>query len=275
MRLTFILPALDEAAGLMATLSPLQPLRAQGHEVILVDGGSQDGTPDLAAPWVDRVLTAPRGRARQMNAGAAVAQGEALVFLHADTRLPPDAVALIQAALRERLWGRFDVRIAGRPPVLKLVALLMNLRSRLTGIATGDQAIFVHREVFTVLGGFPDQPLMEDIALSQRLKRQGPPACLRQRVLTSGRRWECQGPWRTVLLMWRLRFDYWRGVPAEALAVRYRLPAQTETGVRPAARQVNAAVVEGWADGQVAKLADERCHGTRTAARPAAGRHQR
>ena len=235
MRLTFILPALDEAAGLITTLSPLQPLRAQGHEVILVDGGSQDGTPDLAAPWVDRVLTAPRGRARQMNAGAAAAQGDALVFLHADTRLPADAVALIQAALRQRLWGRFDVRIAGRPRVLKLVALLMNLRSRLTGIATGDQAIFVRREDFTAVGGFPDQPLMEDVELSQRLKRLGPPACLRQRVLTSGRRWESQGPWRTILLMWRLRFDYWRGVPAEALAARYRPPAQTETRARSAA----------------------------------------
>ena len=233
MRLIFILPALDEAAGLMATLSPLQPLRRQGHEVILVDGGSQDGTPDLAAPWVDRVLTAPRGRARQMNAGAAATQGEALVFLHADTRLPADTVPLIQAALRARLWGRFDVHIAGRPRVLKLVARLMNLRSRLTGIATGDQALFVRREAFTTVGGFPDQPLMEDVELSKRLKRLGPPACLRQRVLTSGRRWESQGPWRTIRLMWRLRFDYWRGVPAEVLAARYCLPARTQRGASP------------------------------------------
>ncbi len=269
MRLTFILPALDEAGGLMATLSPLQPLRAQGHEVILVDGGSHDGTPDLAAPWVDRVLTAPQGRARQMNAGAAAAQGEALVFLHADTRLPADAVALIQAALRQRLWGRFDVLIAGRPWVLKVVALLMNLRSRLTGIATGDQAIFVRREVFIAVGGFPDQPLMEDIALSQRLKRLGPPACLRQRVLTSGRRWESQGPWGTILLMWRLRFDYWRGVPAEALAARYRLPAQTEKVTRLAARQAEVQV-----EGRAARPAEGRLQGTETAARPADGRLQ-
>jgi rSAM/selenodomain-associated transferase 2 len=268
MRLTFILPALDEAAGLKATLSPLQPLRAQGHEVILVDGGSRDGTPDLAAPWVDRVLTAPRGRARQMNAGAAVAQGEALVFLHADTRLPPDAVALIQAALRERLWGRFDVRIAGRPPVLKLVALLMNLRSRLTGIATGDQAIFVHREVFTVLGGFLDQPLMEDIALSQQLKRLGPPACLRQRVLTSGRRWESQGPWRTVLLMWRLRFDYWRGVPVAALAARYCLPARKQMVASSSDEHCQ------WTQ-TVANLLDERSQLAQTAAMPADKRPQR
>ncbi|MGB7550353.1 MAG: TIGR04283 family arsenosugar biosynthesis glycosyltransferase [Chromatiaceae bacterium] len=226
MRLSLILPALDEAESIPATLACLQPLRALGHEVILVDGGSTDGTPTLAAPRVDRVITSPRGRARQMNAGAAQAQGEALVFVHADTHLPEGAGSLISDALQHRLWGRFDVRIAGRPWVLKVVAALMNGRSRLTGITTGDQAIFVRRDTFAALGGFPDLPLMEDIALSRRLKRLGPPACLRQRVTTSGRRWESQGPWRTILLMWWLRFDYWRGVPAESLAGRYRPPAQ-------------------------------------------------
>ncbi len=226
MRLSLILPALDEAESIPATLACLQPLRALGHEVILVDGGSTDGTPTLAAPRVDRVITSPRGRARQMNAGAAQAQGEALVFVHADTHLPEGAGSLISDALQHRLWGRFDVRIAGRPWVLKVIAALMNGRSRLTGITTGDQAIFVRRDTFAALGGFPDLPLMEDIALSRRLKRLGPPACLRQRVTTSGRRWESQGPWRTILLMWWLRFDYWRGVPAESLAGRYRLPAQ-------------------------------------------------
>lgn len=229
MKLSLILPALDEAAAIPATLASLQPLRALGHEVILVDGGSTDGTPILAAPGVDRVITAPRGRARQMNAGAAQAQGEALVFLHADTRLPEGAGPLVCDALHQRLWGRFDVRIAGRPWILRVVAALMNGRSRLTGIATGDQAIFVRRDTFVALGGFPDLPLMEDIALSRRLKRHGPPACLLQRVTTSGRRWESQGPWRTILLMWRLRFDYWRGVPVDALAGRYHLPAQPPT----------------------------------------------
>ena len=226
MRLSLILPALNEAAVITATLAALQPLRALGHEVILVDGGSTDGTPILTAPKVDRVITAPRGRARQMNAGAGQAHGEALVFVHADTRLPEGAGALVSDALQQRLWGRFDVRIAGRPWVLRVVAALMNGRSRLTGIATGDQVIFVRRDAFAALGGFPDLPLMEDIALSRRLKRLGPPACLRQRVITSGRRWESQGPWRTILLMWRLRFDYWRGAPAESLAGRYRLPSQ-------------------------------------------------
>jgi rSAM/selenodomain-associated transferase 2 len=230
MRLSIILPALDEAAGIQATLAPLQSLRALGHEVIVVDGGSGDGTPILAAPLADRVLTAPRGRARQMNAGAALAQGEALVFLHSDTRLPEGAAALIAAALRQRRWGRFDVSIVGRPWVLRVVASLMNLRSRLTRIATGDQALFVERAAFAALGGFPDQPLMEDIELSKRLKRLSPPACLRERVLTSGRRWETQGPWRTILLMWRLRIDYWRGVSAESLAGRYRLQAPGDGG---------------------------------------------
>jgi len=223
-RLSIIVPSLNEAAGITATLAGLKALRAAGHEVIVADGGSTDGTPSLAAPLADSVLAAPLGRARQMNAGAAQAQGDVLLFLHADTRLPQGAVGLICDALRQRQWGRFDVRIAGQPRVLRLVAALMNLRSRLTGIATGDQALFVRRAAFAAVGGFPDQPLMEDIELSRRLKRLGPPACLSARALTSGRRWEARGPWRTILLMWRLRFDYWRGVPAERLAERYPGP---------------------------------------------------
>lgn len=161
-----------------------------------------------------------------MNAGAAVARGDALVFLHADTRLPEGAARLIGDALKRRLWGRFDVHIAGRPRMLRVIAGLMNLRSRLTGVVTGDQALFVQRAAFAAAGGFPDQPLMEDIELSKRLKRLGPPACLRARIVTSGRRWEARGLRRTVLLMWRLRLDYWRGVPAELLAERYRGQAQ-------------------------------------------------
>lgn len=221
MRLSIIVPTLDEAEGIAATLMPLQGLRAQGHEVIVADGGSVDATATLVAALADRVISAPRGRARQMNAGAAVADGEALLFLHADTRLPDGAVAVIEAALADHVWGRFDVRIAGRPFMLRVVAALMNLRSRLTGIATGDQAIFVTRAAFDAAGGFPGQPLMEDIEFSKRLKRFGPPACLRERVVTAGRRWEMRGVWRTILLMWYLRFDYWRGVPPSRLARRY------------------------------------------------------
>src|SRR5688572_33186610 len=153
-----------------------------------------------------------------MNAGARVATGEALVFLHADTRLPEDADQLIFQSLSSRQWGRFDVTIDSRHPLLRLVACAMNLRSRLTGIATGDQAIFVRREAFD---GFPEIALMEDVAFCRRMKRRGPPACLRSRVSTSGRRWESRGVLRTVVLMWRLRLLYSLGAPPERLARLY------------------------------------------------------
>lgn len=221
MKLSFIIPALDEADAIAAMLARLQSLRAVGHEVIVVDGGSTDATPALAAPLADRVLGAARGRARQMNAGAALARGDVLVFLHADTRLPEQAAAVIRAALRQRMWGRFDVAIEGLSGMLRVVAAGMNLRSRLTGIATGDQTLFIKRAAFDAVGGYPEQPLMEDIELSKRLKKLGPPACPHARVITSGRRWEANGVWRTILLMWRLRFEYWRGVPVTRLAARY------------------------------------------------------
>ena len=184
----------------------------------MVDGGSEDRTAAIAAALADRVLVAPRGRARQMNAGAAAAGGQALVFLHADTRLPPDADRWIADSLIGHAWGRFDVRIESAHPLLRVVACAMNLRSRLTGIATGDQAIFVRRTAFA---GFPDIALMEDIAFSKAMKRRGPPACLRARVTTSGRRWERGGVLRTVLLMWRLRLAYFLGVSPDELARRY------------------------------------------------------
>ena len=221
MRLSIIIPALDEAPQIVAALEALAPLRAGGHEVIVVDGGSADGTPALAAGLADRILQAPRGRARQMNAGAALASGDALVFLHADTRLPPDAAPLVLEALARRGWGRFDVRIEGRSLLLAVVAFCMNWRSRLSGIATGDQAMFVRREVFAAAGGFSDIPLMEDVALSARLKQISPPACLPQRVATSGRGWERRGVLRTIVLMWRLRLAYFLGARPEDLARRY------------------------------------------------------
>jgi len=221
--LSIVVPALDEAAGIVATLQALAPLRARGAELIVVDGGSADATTRLAAPLADAVLQAARGRARQMNAGAAAARGELLLFVHADTRLPEAADALLRDAVaRGAQWGRFDVRIAGRPPLLRVVAALMNERSRLSGIATGDQAIFVRRELFQRIGGFPDQPLMEDVELSLRLRALARPCCLRQRVTTSGRRWEARGVWRTIFLMWRLRWRYWRGESAQTLAEAYR-----------------------------------------------------
>jgi rSAM/selenodomain-associated transferase 2 len=221
--LSIVMPTLNEAPAIAGVLASLQPLRRHGHELVVVDGGSTDGTAALARPLADAVLSAARGRAAQMNAGAAAARGQVLLFLHADTRLPPRADALVLQALAEgHAWGRFDVRIDGRPRLLRVVAALMNLRSRLTGIATGDQAMFVTRDAFQRVGGFPVQPLMEDIELSRRLRRIGRPACLRERVCTSGRRWEQRGVWRTVFLMWRLRWRYWRGESAARLAEDYR-----------------------------------------------------
>lgn len=226
--LSIVVPALDEADGIAAHLASLAPLRARGAEVIVVDGGSADDTLRKAQAGADRVLVARRGRARQMNAGAEAASGDLLMFLHADTRLPPRADELINAALLAtgRAWGRFDVRIEGRHPLLPLVARLMNRRSRLTGIATGDQAIFVRRKAFQAAGGYPDLPLMEDIALSRALKRLSRPACLAEPVLTSGRRWEKHGTLRTILAMWRLRLAFFLGVDPRGLATRY--------GYRPA-----------------------------------------
>ena len=222
-RLSVVMPALNEACGINATLQRLAPWRARGVEVIVVDGDSQDGTARAAAAGASRVLVGPRGRARQMNAGAAVAQGQTLLFLHADTQLPAGADTLIeQALLGARVWGRFDVRIEGSSPMLRVVAALMNLRSRCSGIATGDQAIFVRADVFRQLGGYADQPLMEDIELSRRLLAVSRPACLRQRAVTSGRRWQTHGVWPTIFLMWRLRWRYWRGESPETLARAYR-----------------------------------------------------
>ncbi|HUJ00179.1 MAG TPA: TIGR04283 family arsenosugar biosynthesis glycosyltransferase [Usitatibacter sp.] len=221
--ISIIVPALDEAHGIAAALAALAGARRRGAEVIVVDGGSADATREIAAPLCDRVLRAPRGRAAQMNAGARESRGEVLVFLHADTRLPEAALEAIEAALAEprRAWGRFDVRIEGRAPLLAVVAAAMNLRSRLTGIATGDQAIFVRRAAFERVGGFPPIPLMEDVAISSALRKLSRPACLRERVATSGRRWERRGVLATIALMWRLRFAYALGADPHRLARRY------------------------------------------------------
>ncbi|MGH8789636.1 MAG: TIGR04283 family arsenosugar biosynthesis glycosyltransferase [Cupriavidus necator] len=223
MRLSIVIPTWNEAGHIEGALAALQPLRRQGVEIIVVDAASADGTAGRAGPLADRVIVTARGRARQMNAGAAAAHGELLLFLHADTHLPTQADLVVCAAIQEgqRVWGRFDVHIAGRLRLLPVIAASINLRSRLTGIATGDQAMFARREAFFAVGGFPDLPLMEDIVLSSRLKRLGPPACLRERVITSGRRWEQRGPWRTILLMWWLRLQFFFGRSAIALARHY------------------------------------------------------
>ena len=235
--LSVIIPVLDEAATIVTALQALAPLRARGAEIIVADGGSHDDTAARAAPLTDRVVVSARGRATQMNAGAAVARGDVLLFLHADTRLPPDADRIVLEALArtERAWGRFDVTIEGRHPLLPVVAAAMNARSRLTGITTGDQAMFVTREAFDAAGGFPAIALMEDITFARTLKRISRPISLRARVTTSGRRWETRGVMRTILLMWRLRLMYFLGATPDALARRYGYAPQMRRRLDPAA----------------------------------------
>lgn len=219
MSLAIIIPMLNEAAGIGATLAALRELDV---EIVAVDGGSSDKTVHSAAPHADLLITSARGRARQMNAGAAATQAEFLLFLHADTTLPTAADQLICNALTHGAdWGRFDVRISGTSRWFPIIASLMNLRSRLSGIATGDQAIFVKRSVFEQIGGFPDLPLMEDIVLAQRLKALSRPACLRAKVTTAGRRWEKHGVLRTILTMWWLRLRFFFGADPQKLAVEY------------------------------------------------------
>jgi rSAM/selenodomain-associated transferase 2 len=221
--LSIIIPVLDEADNIVPVLGALAPLRSRGAEIIVVDGGSRDDTVALATPRADRVVVSARGRAVQMNAGAASASGTVLLFLHADTRLPADADRLIRDGLARsgRAWGRFDVTIEGRHPLLPVIAAAMNTRSRLTGITTGDQAMFVTREAFAAVGGFPAIALMEDITLARYLKRISRPVSLRARVTTSGRRWESRGVVHTVFLMWRLRLMYFFGARPDVLARRY------------------------------------------------------
>jgi rSAM/selenodomain-associated transferase 2 len=221
--LSIIVPCLNEAERIGRTLEHLAPMRARGAQVIVVDGGSRDATVARARAGADLVVSAPPGRASQMNAGALAARNDVLLFLHADSRLPAcaDAALLRGLARSGRAWGRFDVAIEGSHPLLRLVAASMNLRSRLTSIATGDQGIFVKRSLFERIGRYRAIALMEDIELTKRLKRDGPPLCLRERIVTSGRRWEKHGVARTIWLMWRLRFAYWRGADPDALARLY------------------------------------------------------
>jgi rSAM/selenodomain-associated transferase 2 len=221
-KLSLIIPTLNEAENIAATLAPLQPLRQQGHELIVSDGGSSDATVALAQPLVDHLINSEPGRALQMNSGAALANGDVLLFLHADTQLPDNAAQLIEHALHKKTWGRFDVRLSGTQPLLRLIEFMMNWRSRLTGICTGDQALFISHGIFHALGGFPEIPLMEDIAISAALKQQSRPACIATPVITSSRRWEQHGILRTLFLMWRLRLAYFCGADPERLAARYR-----------------------------------------------------
>ncbi len=221
--LCIVMPVFDEAAQLARHLEPLQPLRRHGARLVVVDGGSRDASPAIARGLADQVVESARGRAVQMNAGARhCVDAGTLLFLHADTQLPDDADRLIETALsKSAQWGRFDVAIDSPRRLLAVVGWCMNRRSCLTGIATGDQAMFVRREVFEAVGGFAEIALMEDIELSQRLRHLGRPACIRECVRTSARRWEEHGVWPTVWLMWRLRAAYFLGADPARLAERY------------------------------------------------------
>lgn len=226
MRIAIVIPVLNEEAVIDSALQSLAPFRADGVSIVVADGGSDDRTAEQARAGADHVLVVSRGRARQMNAGAAAALAsgaDAYVFLHADSSLPPGAIAAIANALRNgrHAWGRFDIAIDGRSRWLPVVATLMNLRSRMTGIATGDQAIFVTAAAFAACGGFPDWPLMEDVGISRALKQLSRPAALRLRVTTAGRRWDTHGALRTIALMWWLRLRFFLGAKPESLAASY------------------------------------------------------
>lgn len=222
MRLSVIIPALNEEKSLAATLK--SAIAVEPHEIIVVDGGSTDRTREICRGFGIEAFSSPRGRARQMNLGARHATGEVLLFLHADTRLPPSAACDIVRALSDSriVGGRFDLSLDGEHPMLKVVGAMINLRSRVGRSATGDQAIFVRREIFAALGGYPDVPLMEDVALARALKGCGAVACLRSRVVTSARRWEAEGLWRTIFKMWALKSLYLLGFSPFHLKRYYR-----------------------------------------------------
>jgi len=222
-RISVIIPALNEAGNIVRTLDSLQPMRRRGHEIIVVDGGSDDETLAISRPLTDQLVEATRGRANQMRAGAAVASGAVIWFLHADT-VPPgsaDRLILNELVQPDSRWGFFNVLFPGDSLMLKVVALLMNLRARITGIATGDQGIFITRVLYEKIGGIPAIPLMEDIALSRTLKRYERPAVIREKLVSSPRRWEKHGVTKTILMMWGLRLAYFIGVDPARLAKYY------------------------------------------------------
>ncbi|MBT7308893.1 MAG: glycosyltransferase family 2 protein [Gammaproteobacteria bacterium] len=220
--ISIIIPALNESAGIEQMLQPLQAMRQRGVEVILVDGGSVDQTCELAAPLVDHWEVSGGGRGCQMNRGAALSSGTILWFLHADSMVPEWGDQWVEQTLDHYRWGRFNVQLSGNQPLLRIVEWMMNRRSCWSGVATGDQGIFLQQDLFSAVGGFPEIPLMEDIAFSKQLKKAANPYCLQQTLITSSRRWEKRGVVRTILLMWWLRLAYWGGVSPRRIAQWYR-----------------------------------------------------
>lgn len=222
MRVSIIIPALNEENNISEMLQSLQPYRQHGHEVIVVDGGSRDNTIELAKALADQVISSSPGRALQMNNGVSHARYDVLWFLHADTQVPVNAINDIEQALSNSVWGRFDIQLSGSHILFRIIEKMINLRSCLSGIATGDQGIFVKRKIFDSVNGYAVIPLMEDVELSKKLKCIAKPCCIKRTLITSSRRWEEQGILSTILLMWRLRFLYWLGVSATRLARQYR-----------------------------------------------------
>jgi len=221
-KISIIIPVLNEEINLSQISSHLQLIRQQGHEIIIVDGGSVDNSLVIAYEITDKVVVSKAGRALQMNSGADIASGEVLLFLHADTLLPDNALqTIIDLFQKKNYWGRFNVRLSSNKNIYRLIERLMNLRSCLTSIATGDQAIFIERNLFDRVGRFPEIALMEDVAISKQLKKIVKPVCLKQKVITSSRRWETKGVVSTVLLMWKLRLYYFFGMSPDKLKQLY------------------------------------------------------
>ena len=225
MRVSIIIPVLNEESAMREKLPAMQWVRESGHELVVVDGGSIDDSFGLAQQYSDTVITSSQGRAAQMNAGASIASGDVLLFLHVDTDLPTNGINNILTCCSndkgEQTWGRFNVRLSGGHFMFRIIETMMNLRSRISGIATGDQAIFITKDLFEKIGGFKEIPLMEDVEISQRLKKKSRPVCIRSHVTTSSRRWETSGIYHTIFLMWRLRLSYWLGADPLRLAKRY------------------------------------------------------
>ena len=222
MKLSVILPVLNEEKCIEFSLRQLQGLRQRGHEIIVVDGGSKDRTGELARHLADKYLICDPGRAKQMNLGAKNASGDVFLFLHADTVVPWDIDSFLNKnVVGDLSWGRFDIRLSGNKIIYRVIEKLINFRSRISGIATGDQGIFLTSKLFKRISGYPEIPLMEDIAICHQLIKHAKPICIRQTILTSSRRWDKNGVLRTILLMWKLRFQFALGVNPEKLAKSY------------------------------------------------------
>ena len=222
-KLSIVIPTLNESDQIEQCLNNLQPLRHRGHEIIVVDGGSNDNTVPLASSLCDRIIQSERSRSIQMNAGSASASGQCILFLHADTDLPEDVVDIFSKIINiENVWGRFDIQLSGQSWMFRIIETCMNIRSRATGIATGDQVIFVGKELFSKVNGFPEIALMEDVAISKLLIKFSKPICFTEKVVSSSRRWKENGIIKTIIKMWIIRLLYYFQFDTERLAKLYQ-----------------------------------------------------